>query len=144
MPAPPPAPPQVTTQPAPPPAPPQVTTQPSVQSGAAWGAIISRTPVPKKGCFKSSYPSTVWQEVPCTPAPQRPYPPTPTLRPDTVGKNPHGDFAALRLGFISSVVGSFDSVTGVTNENDSGKADTFSLQLNTNTFHTSICNNAAD
>jgi hypothetical protein len=52
-------------------------------------------------------------------------------------------------GFISEAIGSFDSVTGVTSESGfvNGAAplvaDTFSLQLNTNFFTTSVCNGAA-
>jgi hypothetical protein len=36
---------------------------------------LLRVPVPKKGCFKATYPSTTWQEVPCGTAPKRRYPP---------------------------------------------------------------------
>jgi hypothetical protein len=40
-----------------------------------WQAKIVRVPAPKNGCFKASYPSTEWQEVPCAKAPDRLYPP---------------------------------------------------------------------
>jgi hypothetical protein len=39
----------------------------------AWGATMSQTPPPKKGCFTSTYPNPGWQEVPCVKAPDRPY-----------------------------------------------------------------------
>jgi hypothetical protein len=50
--------------------------------------------------------------------------------------------AAVTSGTISSAVGSFPSVTGVTGESD-GTPNGFSLQLNTNFFHGSpACNGA--
>jgi hypothetical protein len=49
-------------------------------------------------------------------------------------------------GSISKAVGSFDSINGVTSETDSnsGAANAFSLQVNTNTFTTSTCDNMPD
>jgi hypothetical protein len=35
-----------------------------------WQKSILRIPQPKKGCFKSSYPSLEWHEVPCGPPPR--------------------------------------------------------------------------
>jgi hypothetical protein len=128
-----PPPPSAPPQPAPAPAPPQATTQPlSAQNLEAWHATMSRTPVPKKGCFKSSYPSTAWQEESCATAPQRPYPLARGVRPNTVGNG--NDFSAQVSGSnplppISSAIGSFDSVTGVESEADYGNANSFSLQL---------------
>jgi hypothetical protein len=109
----------------------------------AWNETMSRTPKPKEGCFTSAYPSTEWKEVPCiTPLP-RPYQPASGPRPQTVGNGT--DWTAKSgTGPISTAVGSFDSVSGVTTVTDSasGNANTFSLQLNTNTFNTSTlgCN----
>jgi hypothetical protein len=139
------------TQPAPAPTPPQATVPPPpAQSLEAWRVIMSRVPVPKKGCFKSSYPSISWQEVPCTGAPPRPYPPARGSRPATVGNG--NDCTASVSGSISSAVGSFDSVGDVTSETGttfdpgpncsnpvSNVPNTFSLQLNTNLFATSTC-----
>ncbi|MGB8901382.1 MAG: hypothetical protein WCC90_20050, partial [Methylocella sp.] len=109
--------------------------------------------MPKKGCFKATYPKTEWEEVPCATAPNRPYPPARGPRPETVGNG--NDFTAQVSGLISSAVGSFDGVTGVTSEsgNVGGNpplvANTFSLQLNTNFFTNSnknvpACNGAAN
>ncbi|MGO9605684.1 MAG: hypothetical protein ACLQAT_20250 [Candidatus Binataceae bacterium] len=135
----------------PPPAPtsqslpaPLTTTQPLQAQLKAWRASMLRTPKPSKGCFKATYPNTQWQEVPCTTAPQRPYPPARGRRPNIVGNGT--DNSARVSGSISSAEGSFDSVTGVTSESGevNGKppqvANTFSLQLNTNFFSTSVCN----
>jgi hypothetical protein len=123
---------------------PQATSQPPPQVLKAWEATMSRTSPPRRGCFKSSYPSTEWQEVPCTTAPHRPYTPAPELK----------WVAGATGGSISQAVGSFDSVTGVMSESgplfqtvynktcqilSSNVADTYSLQLNTNPFMTSLC-----
>jgi len=108
-----------------------------------WRESMSRRPLPKKGCFKSSYPSTEWQEVPC--APTSPYPNPPQVRggkgpgANTVG-NTSGDFSAKTTGVISTAVGSFTSV------DVTGGADTngFMLQLNTQFFlHSPACNGVA-
>jgi hypothetical protein len=37
-----------------------------------WRATMRRARLPKKGCFTSAYPSTQWQELPCTTAPKGP------------------------------------------------------------------------
>jgi len=120
---------------------PEVTRTPSPQE--AWRANIVKVPVPKEGCFKSDQPSNEWQEVPCGAPPQRPYPPASGPRPDTVGNG--SDFSAQVTGTISSAVGSFDSVTGVSSEDGGspGVSNSFSLQLNTNTFTTPACSGAA-
>jgi hypothetical protein len=129
---------------APKPAPTTTTPQPNAATAPtphnAWKSEILRSPAPKQGCFKTTEPSTEWQEVPCGTAPEKPYPPSSGTRPDTVGNG--SDFSAQVTGTITSAVGSFDSVTGVVNESDGTTANTFSLQLNTNTFSSPACNTA--
>ncbi len=112
-----------------------------------WRAGMAQVPLPKKGCFTSSYPSTRWQEVACKTAPARPYPPARGPRPDVVGNG--NDVSARVTGYISTAIGSFDSVTGVTSEtgtspvnNQTNVPNAFSLQLNANFFTTSACNGA--
>lgn len=105
----------------------------------AWRKSMARTPLPKKGCFKASYPSTEWQEVACTTAPDRNYPPRAFF---TVGSAV--DFSAVVAGNIKSATGSFDSVNGVTSENNSGNPDTYSLQLNSEYFASPACAGAAN
>jgi len=128
--------------------PPATTPQPSAKSLNDWRAGMARVPLPKKGCFTSSHPSTEWQEVPCTTAPARPYPPARGRRPDIVGNG--NDVSAQVTGHISEAIGSFDSVTGVTSESgDVGgspppQPNTFSLQINANFFTTSTCNGSAN
>ena len=105
---------------------------------------MTRTPLPKSGCFTSSYPSTEWREVPCTTPLPRPYPAR-GPKPLTVG-NGAGFSANSATGHISLAVGSFDRVTGVIRETGSatGAPNTFSLQLNANFFQTPACNGAVN
>ena len=114
------------------------TTQPApTQSPKDWRRGMAHVPPPKQGCFTSSYPSTQWQEVPCTTAPAIPYRPARGPRPDTVGNG--NDVSAKVTGHITEAVGSFDSVTGVTSETGTNPytgatnaPNVYSLQLNSN------------
>ncbi len=116
----------------------ELTKQPSPVNQQTWRKEMVRVPHPKKGCFMSSYPSMEWQEVPCIPASKRPYPPRPQVGGDTP------DFEARVQGTISSAAGSFENVAGVTTETGTGGENSYSLQLNTNWFHTTACRGAAD
>jgi hypothetical protein len=100
---------------------------------------MTKTRLPKKGCFRVTHPSTNWETVPCVAA--RPILPAPGWTgPETVGDG--SDASAQVAGTLSYAFGGFASVTGVTSESD-GTADNYSLQLNTNTFATSTCNGSA-
>jgi uncharacterized repeat protein (TIGR03803 family) len=116
-------------------------------SREAWRESMVRTPLPNKGCFKVSYPSTEWQAVLCTTPPSYPLgrPHVGGLNPDTVGGGGTNDFAAQVSGLILTAEGSFISVTPGISEtgNTYGSncsvtamnvANAFTLQLNTNTF----------
>jgi hypothetical protein len=118
------------------------TVPPSAKNLQDWRRGMARVPLPKKGCFTSSYPSTQWQEIPCVTAPARPYPPARGPRPDTIGNG--NDASAQVTGLISEAVGSFDSVTGVTSVTDPNGTSGFSLQLNTSFFTTTACNGSAN
>jgi hypothetical protein len=105
----------------------------------AWRKSMARVPLPKKGCFGASYPNAEWREVPCVKAPSIRF---------QVGDGDAHDFSA-RGGPISSVTGSFMSVTGVSGFGDetdtaSGTTSSYSLQLNTNQFSTPMCSGAKD
>ena len=117
----------------------------------AWRESLSQAPLPKKGCFEAKYPDTQWREVPCKAVPLKPYVPARGAgpRPGIVGGTATNDISAQApTGHISSATGSFDSAT-VTSEITSPdtsscappphppSANTFSLQLNTNTSPTS-------
>jgi|SRR5271168_2998358 len=122
---------------------PQAAAQPpATDKMQAYHATMSQIPVPKKGCFKSTYPSTAWVEVPCGTPPERPYPPASGRAPEIVGNG--NDFSAQATGgLISSATGSFDSITGLTTESDGGTNNRFSLQLNTNSnINAAICSGA--
>ncbi len=109
-----------------------------------WRTQIAQVPFPKRGCFNAAFPSLKWQEVPCIKPPNLPYPPgRGRPGPGVVGGS--NDYSAGVTGFINSATGSFPSVTGVTSEsgNVSGNppavANTYSLQLNTRPFTTTVC-----
>jgi uncharacterized repeat protein (TIGR03803 family) len=113
------------------------------ENRGAWREAMSRTPLPKEGCFEVSYPSIDWQEVPCTTPPSYPLPRTRAggNGPDTVGGGGANDFVAqVTSGFISTAEGSFLSVTpgitetGIDPYTGQATANAFTLQLNTNTF----------
>jgi hypothetical protein len=109
-----------------------------------WRISMAQVPLPKKGCFQSSYPNKAWQEVTCTKAP--PYPMVPRFgpRPLVVG-NLNDISAQAPTGFISTAIGSFDSAKNVTSEmgqiNAKGSqvANAYTLQLNTNFFTSMAC-----
>jgi hypothetical protein len=44
-----------------------------IENRKEWDEYMLKHPAPKKGCFKSAYPSTEWKEVPCGPAPTKRY-----------------------------------------------------------------------
>lgn len=108
-----------------------------------WRAHMAHVPVPKKGCFTTAYPDTVWHEVKCRTPPALPYPPARGPRSDTVGGG--NDYSAkVSPHTISQAVGSFTKVQGVTKETGTtGGNNAFSLQLNTQFFGNSpACNKA--
>jgi hypothetical protein len=125
------------------------TTQPAEPSREEWSKAMARVPVPKKGCFKSSYPKMEWEEVPCAPpSPYHNQPATGPKKPNAVGDG-SGDFAAQSTGLISSAVGSFNSITGATNVTgqiggQGGQvANVFMLQINSQFFQTPACGGVA-
>ena len=117
-----------------------------------WHLSMAQIPLPKKGCFQAQYPNKVWREVTCVPTPNYPLLPAPPRhgpRPLIVGNN--NDISPQTpSGFISTAIGSFDSVSGVTTESgpvgNAGPSlsDTYTLQMNTNFFASNtVCQNAA-
>ena len=103
----------------------------------SWREAIARTAAPYEGCFEAEYPATGWKNVSCVEAPDKMYLPHGLARPETVGDG--NDFAASVAGLMSSAVGSFPTVTGVTSEKD-GSANVYSIQLNSNFMSTAACN----
>ncbi len=110
-----------------------------------WRQTMLDTPLPKNGCFQVTYPGVNWQEVQCTAAPAYPQLSLSNRSENSVGN--FNSYAAQVAGTISSAIGSFDSVTGLTGETGNQYSpecssylpdvrDTFTLQLNTNVFNT--------
>jgi hypothetical protein len=110
-----------------------------------WRNAITKKPQPKKGCFTAQFPSLEWQEIPCVNGPDYPMLPRSGIVPETVG---NGDDIAAQApsGIISSANGSFDTLTNVTSESGpianvgASHPDTYTLQINTEFFKTSVCN----
>lgn len=117
-----------------------------------WRKSMVKIPLPKKGCFTASYPDQEWHEVPCSTA--KPFPPVPQTRGSKGGSTPSvggggtADYSAETSGLYTSAEGTFNSVTpGISEASNappgtSGATDnSFSLQLNTNTFTNSVTTN---
>ena len=102
-----------------------------------WRETIARTSVPHEGCFQAEFPTAVWVETGCSVAPDKVYVPHGHGGPQTVGNGV--DYAATVSNLISSAVGTFPTVTGVTSERDGG-SNVYSIQLNSNFMSTAACN----
>jgi hypothetical protein len=114
------------------------------QRREAWGKLIMLTPPPKKGCFNTSYPKTDWQEVSCVSPP--PYLMRPKQGPKPLIVGSGNDISAnAPTGFISTAIGSFDSLAGVTSlssttgDSTTPIANGYTLQLNTDFFVSTTC-----
>ena len=103
--------------PVPAPAPPSASPSPEVLKN--WRNGMRHVPSPNAGCFTSSYPNARWQEVPCAQGqPMHPFPPVRGGKvrgpePSAVGGG-NDPVPGVKTGHISTAVGSFDSVSGVT------------------------------
>src|SRR2546423_421626 len=109
-----------------------------------WQNKIAQLPQPTKGCFTADYPALTWHPATCAAAPNLPQPPRHGARPLVVG---NGDDVAAQVpsGFISTAIGSFDSVVNVSSESgpigNAGPAvaNAYTLQMNTNFFASTAC-----
>ena len=113
--------------------PPAAARQSDAQAREAWRAEMLQLPLPKNGCFTTSYPRAEWREVECGPPPPYRY---------VVGAGT--DYVAQTSGnYISSATGSFLTSSSVASE--SGKVactpsdvscppystnDVFTIQIN--------------
>lgn len=110
----------------------------------AWRISIAQAPLPRTGCFKAAYPSMEWQETTCVEPPPFPMPPRRQPRPLVIGSG-NDVSAEVPSGFISTAIGTFDSVTNVTSVSgplgNSGApvADAYTLQINTEFFDSTAC-----
>jgi hypothetical protein len=95
-----------------------------------WRAAIAHTAAPGKGCFTAHYPLTVWKQVGCVTAPNRPYlPRSGAGSAQTTGDG--NDYAAVTASLTSAAVGSFPKAKKLLSETDGGP-NVYSLQLNSN------------
>jgi len=104
---------------------------------AAWRDAIAHAVLPGRGCFTAEYPHTVWTQVACTNAPNRPYAPA---HHSQVGFG--NDYAAEVSSQITSAAGSFPSITGLKSEKNAGVSNQYSLQLNTSYFNSPACSSS--
>jgi hypothetical protein len=118
-----------------------------VRAEASWRESMRQVAIPnnKRACFAASYPQTTWSEVACATPPNQPYPFRRGFSdPNVVGNGT--DYSAEVPNLINGATGSFSGVTGVTSEsgnvngNPPPVANTFSLQLNSKPFPTTLCN----
>lgn len=143
------APPPTTTPPPSLTSPPGLITLAELHKRAAWRAALQKSPLPKKGCYRVSYPNSIWQRVPCSAAPRIPYRPYKghaSGKGYVVGNGPLLDFSAQLLGdTITGAGGSLYDVssgiqeTGVSMQTGLPASNVYSLQLNTNSFNTPLC-----
>lgn len=141
-----------------------------VQGSKSWAQVMSKTPAPSTGCFVASEPDTTWREVPCGEAPSAPRripekllsqflaeqesTPSgtePPRTPEIVGNGT--DPGAQVTGTLKWAQGSFTNEVGGTSESDTNVGPTgqsatnpgsnsYSLQMNTNLFTSSACDNS--
>ena len=126
---------------------------PDVVAQQNWSQFMTRNPASEPGCFHASYPNYLWEKTTCgTLAAPRVHPvrrqPAAGGAGEIVGNG--NDFVASTTGLISSTLGTFPTVTGVTSEKSVGVAafggggilgpNEYTLQINTNfTGTTSTC-----
>jgi hypothetical protein len=131
-----------------------VAAQPEDPARGAWRAAMLTTQRQKETCATATYPERKWHEVPCGPPPnRRPVAPRKRIGSHLGGNQFISDLSLRANGKIEMAEGSFDRVEGVTSEfggasgvsseNVTGVPNSFSLQLNSNTFYTPTCSSAA-
>jgi hypothetical protein len=103
----------------------------------AWLREMPQKPLLGGGCAKAEYPEKEWRETPCAkeaaPAVQRG-----GLSPLITGQG--FDYVAQVSGVMTYASGAFAPIAGLTSENtDTGLPNAYSIQLNTNTFHSPLC-----
>jgi hypothetical protein len=122
--------------------------QAELQAREAWRGTMHQLSTPGIGCFHASFPSTQWEEVECAASPGF-RSALPTRREQIVGNGSDFVVQAPSGHLLSSALGSFPTVTGVTSEKSVGVAafggggilgtNEYTLQVNTNFFHSAAC-----
>jgi len=97
-----------------------------------WRRTMKQLSTPGAGCFKATYPKIEWKQMQETKAPAPPLSPSHRINSDNIGFR--DDWSVKVKGLLSSVTGSFDSVSGVTSVTDYHRQNDFELQLNSQSF----------
>jgi hypothetical protein len=119
----------------------------------SWRQFMSRNPAAEPGCFQAAYPNYLWEKAQCQAIAQTRVHPVrrlPAGGPAAQVTGNGNDYVAQAAGLISSTLGTFPRVTGVTSERGVGVAafggggilgpNEYTLQINTNfTGTTSTC-----
>jgi hypothetical protein len=123
-----------------------------IQARKSWRETIGYTVPPKTGaCYHASYPSTVWKEVACVTAPNRPFahwlPNAKKIESMKAAENEQAqtvgdsvDYIAKVPGLMDLAIGQFSAISGVTSETGYDGANDYSLQLNSNFMSSPACN----
>ena len=111
----------------------------SVPLHSEWSIAMSHASLPGAGCFTADYPSTTWTQVSCTSAPDVPFEPAHNR---AVGFG--NDYAATVSNSISSAMGSFSAISGLTSEKSAGVSNQYSLQMNVPYFSSPACASSPD
>jgi hypothetical protein len=97
-------------------------------TSAAWHQVMLYSPPTQHGCFEATYPSTVWEPVPCV---------SETEPPLTVGSIYGDAMGNAGTTLIQTTYGHVTSMTGFSSESDSILgANSYTIQLNSETFPT--------
>jgi hypothetical protein len=131
------------------------TQQSATRTADAWRSSLVRSGLPSAGCFKASYPSMKWERIACDTPPHLLYPvPRGTRRAHATNIGDGNDYTANTTTAMSTAIGSFPKVTGVTsvkstpnpsfgNDCECG-SNSYTLQLNSSFFSTAACGTASN
>jgi len=126
------------------------TTEHAAARTTAWRTSLARVPLPSAGCFEATYPSMTWEHVACSTPPHLLYPvPRGARTAHATNVGDGNDYTANTSSAMSSAIGSFPKVTGVTsvkstpnpafgNDCECG-SNSYTLQLNSSFFTTAAC-----
>jgi hypothetical protein len=112
-------------------------TSPTESGFEIWRLTMQRVPKPQTACSVATYPETQWRAIRCVTPPADPFLPANGIRAATVGNG--NDWSLAVTGHSSFAQGSFHHVSGVKTEEQNGKSNDYSLQLNTQPFTTETC-----
>lgn len=113
---------------------------PSKSALKTWRGSAVRAPRPRQqGCFRAQYPDITWTQTNCRAPPNIPFRPHHGGRGGLEMVGDGTDFSLQIPGTAAIMEGSFDVVSGLTDETGAGTPNAYSLQLNSEFFPTSTC-----